>query len=1168
MTNRFTQAVKDAEEKNEEILDISDEYSHNPILITDYKYNMNNWVASIKGSLPEILEDSLIFSLYQNPVKENCLDCVITNNNKTKHDLVDYSNDTSLFNVFDFTKAIGHKLITNSSYSKLVQVGYLLNDSKFQKFKSFFNQFQYKNLDSDIDSCLMLFYLTLTGVEILDNESIVMALDFAKKYETIYIDNNLFNKLNVSVNIDKEMAVIFARFMFKVSKTSKEKSYFSKTYTFVFDYIQKLLQDCNENDISTPYDFYNNIKLMEYADIEELFDFVLSNETISKLSKFVTNADTKFAKFYLPLVLQLIKLKDNKWPEDLQYIALIEYVIDILINDFEALKSIFINIGDNLEYVSNLLLICYKKSISNDLIKKQLVEFALQLEKGKIYILTFMLESVEGSMLVYDEFKESLLQSENKVDFFWEFKSKIFDKNNTFSDIYFSESVYFYLNHIKGTSLYKDECTNILNLLNNNQIVLSDEVLTYFVNEFENEVPLVVTDIVTRVALKDIFKIKKSRKIITSNTNDLLMEFIKSLEVCENNKLLLNLISTRLPALNGISVNKANDFIHRCLDILTSSNFVNRTVFILFYIKCTESLGEELNKFEETINSLDELPKFSSTRLSSIVELYINLMDENNYNNGDCLKILALLVDRNIQIKKELLIHLITNYENSISLITPSKKVEDSIGIIINFKKDFYVTTFPDISNIASFNIKLRYLESKSQIIDLLTTSTLNLKGMNEEKYSKYIEWCLPFIGSKINVIDYADILSDAFYLDEFKDRYLIIYCEILIGQINAGSAALSKDQMLSLIKSHKNSLNIVVNLITLYFNKCLGTASETEAIELFTGIVDESVTFNLTPLEIRKFFSENVSGNELLFEEFKYRFRNSNNKTDFYTKYWNESLDGLNNYKNSYLPESIDIYLQEIQYDNNYSIACYDILVQIKKERILLTEKLLTDIVSICEKIIPLVSPSAHEKDILRNISEIKAERNISTSPDIIGFINLGEKLESISNKEEMRQFISNTSLDKNNIDFSRYEEWLELCIPKVIGTANTWQMHSYIKKVLCEDNLKGIFFTKYVGMLSDELNKTTSEAYEIFIQFIIYFINAKKEIGEENFIQIRSNIVSILLRFTKSKLSEIDKLLCTALASSRSKELIINEWRQIQKKVTPVAKLEKGFLSKVFKK
>ncbi|MBC8061537.1 MAG: hypothetical protein H7Y18_12850 [Clostridiaceae bacterium] len=1304
--------------KLKEIMDslILQEQTQKPIIIIDDKNNILLWMEAIKNGIPEKLKHIITFSTYENENISGYRNCIIFNNLVLPEVKRPFGKSILNFEVFDFSKISNVSVNAGSKYSEFMQVGYLLNDNRFHEFKVFFDEFNYKNLDQNLDKCLMLFYYTITGIKTLNYNSVTDALNFAERYGNPRIYNNLFKKMNFNVNMEEEMAFINIKFMLKISKLLQEKNYYSKSYRFVFDYLQKLLIKNTEHDLEHIFELFNKIYNLEENNAKDLINYGLDIQTMDKLSNYIIGENTNFAVFYLTIILKVLADRGNKWDDNSPYIEFIDMAMNTLLNDFKAIEKIINSVSKNLEYKANLILLYYKKVENNEAKRKLILQLISQEQLKNKQIINFITESDIGARLVLNEFKNNLSKSLNKVEYFWDYKSQVFDKNSKFRGECFSEIVDFYLKNIRKDSIYNDECTKILNMVSHNQIEVDDEVLIYLINDYENEVPLVGPDIITQINLKDIARIKKDRNIVTTNVNFLMMEYGKNIEKARSKREFNDLINNQIPNLRNISDIKLEEFFKWCLDLYLNNNATDPADIVSFYnkvIKVRENRGSifiesifSYDKFVDLKNSLDtfeskkiqfyliitldhfikeskswnktgihedfikncirvlcvnkemleyfleatvehtkyfsemlsiysnnkvsnavaleffiknskirgehwsdeikvsvdkwlngedflfeefklrydlainkseffwmylneaqrKVPRFKFKKISELLSIYMNTLKEKDFNGEEYIKVLNYLFENNILVNKVSFTNFIIKFENNININSLNTNLAVLVDRIIKYKRNNDVRTVPDIIGIVGFRLKLEGIISSEEMLRLIIQNSVNLVGLQRDKYIEFVDRSLSIISKKLNIVDKSNEISKAICIEEFKEDYLRLYNDLIMKQINAGTLSLSKQYFQTLISNNKNSFEMIANLIAIHFSKGLLTNEVSTSVQLFVKIVDDSKSFNRSHLEIRKYFSGLKDGNELLFHEYKYRLEGINNKSQFYAGYWNELSVGFDEYKHKFYAQALEQYLGYIKTRSNYTEACYGLLKQIKKENIQLPNDILIEIASTCEKMIVIGEQSSEGLDIIRNVSELKVQRNIVTSPDIIDYVNFGVRLHEITDLDEARRLIFNSNLDLKNIDFSRYEEWLEWCIPKVIPCANTWQSHASIKKAMCSDSLKGIFFTTYIGMLSDARG---SDAFEdIFAQFIIFFINGRDHLGGETYIQGRSNISNVLSRCSSSEINDIDKLITVGCYDIRSRDIIADEWEQIKKRVSPSSRLEKGFFGKVFGK
>jgi len=418
-------------------------------------------------------------------------------------------------------------------------------------------------------------------------------------------------------------------------------------------------------------------------------------------------------------------------------------------------------------------------------------------------------------------------------------------------------------------------------------------------------------------------------------------------------------------------------------------------------------------------------------------------------------------------------------------------------------------------------------------------------------------------------MMEQVDLLNKTFCVSEFKDTYTTLYHAVIVNLLVSETENLSREQLKNLIVKHGGELEIAAQLMILYYSKGESPEDKKEAVSLFVKLVNDSKSFNLnkTALEILKYFSGIDKGNELIFQEYKYKLEVEKNKVQFFTAYWTALGNGFEGYKKKYYGKALESYLVLIKDKNNYSSVCYQLLEGFKEKDFEVSQEVIQEIVVASEKMIQIGSPTLEQNEIIFNVSQAKEKWGILISPDILSCINLGSMLDGLKDPEEIKKVVYESNIDLRNMDYTRYEEWLFWCLPNVKHIATTWKIHGAIVKAFCSDNLKNIFFTTYIGSLGEELSKNDTKWIQIFGEFMLYFMSNKNKLGEEVYIQARSNVVNVLSRCTNSQVVELDEVIITGYMEMIDRQEVAIEWINLQKKFTP-SKQEKGFFSSFFKK
>ncbi|WP_139905913.1 hypothetical protein [Clostridium thermarum] len=597
--------------------------SHKPVMLCDVKDNIPYWIAAVKMSLPEKVGSTLVFRSYGNekhPEITNCL--IFIDEEEEKLNSKNYTDEDASVIVFNFAKGTSSRVTYNSKYSELAQVGYMLNDQSFYVFENFVDEFDYTKLGPDIDSCLELFYLINNGIEFMDYDSIENAMSFINKYAVKDTYKMLLQKMNVvvtriGVDIDERTAFILTSTMVNMASKLGEEVFYHMVCKFLYSYTQSLLERTDESKIGIVYKFFNDIKELEGHDINQFAKYSLGEENVRKLSSYVSDYDSKYAKFYLSIVLDIIKDSNIGSVDNNLFEDFVSKCADRLIKSNVDLREIIGKFRGNLNYTASVLGLYYSKLQDNEIMRKDAVKFYMdKLEENNtksIELRNLVFSTPKGKDLIFDEFIMKLEASDRKDEFFWIYSAQVFDSINGFKEKYFSEAIQCYLKLIKNELIYKDQCLKIINMASKNQVQLDDQMLAAIIEEYENQIPLAVQDKETKAIMMNLSNIKKSRKIVTTNNVAALTEFGMKLEGATNYRDLSDLLSTGIPDLTKVSDNKYHEFIEWTVNLLLNNSHSRIMDILTYYKKVTDMKEHGSERFVEHCLNIESIRQTTAT---------------------------------------------------------------------------------------------------------------------------------------------------------------------------------------------------------------------------------------------------------------------------------------------------------------------------------------------------------------------------------------------------------------------------------------------------------------------------------------------------------------------------------------------------------------------------
>jgi hypothetical protein len=193
------------------------------------------------------------------------------------------------------------------------------------------------------------------------------------------------------------------------------------------------------------------------------------------------------------------------------------------------------------------------------------------------------------------------------------------------------------------------------------------------------------------------------------------------------------------------------------------------------FIVLLESSSKKREFFENYLkNVFFKNQKFTETYFSKGVDLYLKYFSEKDVLQ-ECFFLLGYeeLIKDNDVIKKYLIL-----LEESIKLNNINKELADHMEQIIKVKQKRNLALIPDISNLVIFASRLQKLANEHQSIEhIQKLKGPVLTGLRENRYSDYLDFCLPLMVWVANSSDDHNFIEITLNSEHFEilffDKYL-----------------------------------------------------------------------------------------------------------------------------------------------------------------------------------------------------------------------------------------------------------------------------------------------------------------------------------------------------------------------------------------------------------
>lgn len=560
----------------------------------------------------------------------------------------------------------------------------------------------------------------------------------------------------------------------------------------------------------------------------------------------------------------------------------------------------------------------------------------------------------------------------------------------------------------------------------------------------------------------------------------------------------------------------------------------------------------------------NRIPKFKNEYFSNAFEYYMNTIEGTERYTEECMNILELVADEKVKLNQTVLTSIIKEYEATIPLVFPAEQTLAIIDEIEAIKKKNDIDVKPSVGDVLRLGMLIQSTDSEQKLTSALQDTNVRLDGTNSQRYTEYLNWCMPSLFTKINVLENAALIKKVFYVEEHREIFGNIYNELLMQQIRSGVLNASKYELLGLLREMNLEATELSTIMVSYYSRQKEQGDVRESVGLFVDIIDSKSIEQAN--DIRNVMSSLPSGNELLFEEYLSNLSVASNVQKFFWRYVKNVFNEIPSYKEQYFVTAISKYLDCLEGTQEYSKACYELLGIIKEGEESLGSDLEARILIGCEMMLSLSKSYDSQAELISELEKVKTSRRIKTSPDMVALVKFATEFEKIQGLEEMHKLLNNANLHLDNMDIIKYEEFLDYFLPRIALAVNSWTIHAVIKKVFCVERRKALFFTKYVTILADNIEMDKVLGSKIFAQFIIYFFNSREQHGEDLYVQVKTSLINILYRLNANTLKDINNSLKSEISGMRNKDMIIKDWDQMYSKVAPAAKSDNRLFGGLF--
>jgi len=543
------------------------------IIICDSEENNYLWIAATMISFPVSIAHAITFTTWGiNGSSDYMVQCPDIKN------LPDWQEDRANY-IFDYKRGIRGNPDIKLKFTRIVDIGYLVSRKTLESFHKFLMQSSYTILDEDIDGCYNLFIMVNYHETDIENSDIKCAFDFALKYGTQDMLDDIFQMLEPYMDkivraADAQTAKYIAEFMVKTAINSKKLILLDRVCYFFYSMMDHLVMDLKHTDVESLFKLYKDTAGNFGEKARIFFRWPVNNERIGYLLDNISaNCTPEKAEFYLRVMFYSLMELEYLWSQALcidKMAIFMDLCASFVIDDAASMERVLYGVSGNESFFARVTMLFYNR-IKADIVMEKLVDNFASLMATKDNDLSLGIRKqifdMEGSRLLFGEYCLCLERAQDMVEFFNNYCSNVFYKLPEYEIEYFSQAVKLYIKRLPSENIY-NECLKFLEGVINNDISLDNEAISVVVKGFEEGVSLSSPDDELRELIPKVRKTKKTMGIITSLDATGLIDFGLWLERIAGQPYSIEEILKEAPGIGRINEERYDAYINWCIPLI------------------------------------------------------------------------------------------------------------------------------------------------------------------------------------------------------------------------------------------------------------------------------------------------------------------------------------------------------------------------------------------------------------------------------------------------------------------------------------------------------------------------------------------------------------------------------------------------------------------------
>lgn len=522
----------------------------------------------------------------------------------------------------------------------------------FKRFLSFMSLFDYRIFDFNLKALLILYEIVNIGAEGLEYKDVILALDFAVKYGSTPLLENILDKLDeeklneVIFYSSEDSCRIPYLFLLKLAGYSLKPEYSDRAYDLFFNLMHFMLTDMNSFDVSTLLHMYSEVRNSEYVVIEKFIIKSAEYVRLNNVTNYLINAgkpDT--AEFYVVSLLsdficlekkQRVQMFWDILKSNAEFEKYINACIGILVRSKHELKSVFAFFGDYSEYFANLVDISYDLCSSMEEYNNVIEAYSKALkglEQDKVsQIIRSLMQKKHGGEISIFAFKYGMKNAEDRKGYFESYCKLVFDENEDYRNKCFSLALEELIIGFKSSDFNIDFYEKLIHYIEERRIerYIGKFLAIKLVDKFQEIIPIKIPLENEKYVIEKIDYIKDIYDITVRPDLPYIMHLAY---VIDKNQITVDdfLQSGKKPDLEGISEEKYREILDlmftvicpRLTDVSQHVKMMDVLMYNKFFITYFNIYINVMNKiFNASSQEFSEI----KTRADSSYKLYLDFV--------------------------------------------------------------------------------------------------------------------------------------------------------------------------------------------------------------------------------------------------------------------------------------------------------------------------------------------------------------------------------------------------------------------------------------------------------------------------------------------------------------------------------------------------------------